>query len=53
MNKKNGFTLVELLTVITIIGAIMVFIIAANMGLLSGSKNAFQIYSTVAGLDIK
>ncbi len=42
MNKKNGFTLVELLTVITIIGAIIVFIIAANMGILSGSKKKIE-----------
>ena len=42
MNKKNGFTLVELLTVITILGIVVVFLIAANMGILGKSKDKIE-----------
>ena len=51
MNKKNGFTLVELLTVLLIMGAIVVFIIAANMGLLSGSKRKIEEYAKKQFID--
>ena len=37
--KKNGFTLVELLTVITILGIVVVFLIGANLGILGGAKD--------------
>ena len=37
--KKNGFTLVELLTVITILGVVVVFLIGANLGILGGARD--------------
>ena len=40
--KKNGFTLVELLTVILILGALVVFVIGANLAIMRGSREKIE-----------